>query len=387
MPGLTNTHNAPSSQSPRLALVIRVCTSLAIVYGIISCGVTPGSVNKLKGHKLQIVDSDTVVMANGEANGSVKVAYLGSGGVLVIRNGAAVLVDPFFSNQRFGRIGRSLFLAGGNARTMKSDPKMISHGVETIRRLLGDSVELKGLLVSHSHYDHLMDVPAVLSKLDSSFPVFLNETGFNICHRVMDTSRVAILETQMTKTDVIRHPFVVPLDDGSTIQVRPILADHNPHFRHVKFFSGSQKKPVHEFADPFQKSAANLWLEGNTFSFLIDFVRPDGTIDYRVFIQSSSCDPPAGIPPAELLSRPVDLALLGVVSYQYSPEYPCAQLNLLAPSEIIWLHWEDFFRKYDRKPKTVRGTDIPGFFNLPCVKDYPVTGRVMWPGTTIRFIY
>ena len=370
-----------------LALHARIVIFFTVVCATFSCAVRPGSVRKLEGSELELIRKDTLVKSNGAATGSSKVLYLGSGGVLLIRNGAAVLVDPFFSHQGFSRIGRSIFFGRSGWRTLRPDRKMIDRGFQEISTALADSVSLKALLVAHSHYDHLMDVPAVANRIGSDIPVLLNRTGFNICHQVIDSSRMSILEDRMTTRDTMRDPFVVSHSDSLSIHVRPILADHNPHFRHVKFFSGSRDRPVDELKHPLEKTRANLWLEGSTFSFLIDFVNADGTIDYRVFIQSSSCNPPAGIPPAPLLSRSVDLAILGVVSYHFSPEYPCAQLDQLAPDEIIWIHWEDFFRKYTRKPKTVRGTNIPGFFKLPCVKEYKTAGKLMWPRTMIKFVY
>jgi hypothetical protein len=371
----------------RVLSFARIIISITIVFATLSCAVRPGSVRRLEDSQAHLIRNDTLVKGNGSATGSAQVLYLGSGGVLLMRNGMGVLVDPFFSHQSFGRIGRSIFLGKSGWRTLRPDKKMIDKGFAEITAAMADSVSLKALLVAHSHYDHLMDVPEIASRIGSNIPVFLNQTGFNICHQVLDSSRVSILENRMTTREVARDPFVLSHGDSLFIHVRPILADHNPHFRHVKFFSGYRDRPVDDLEYPLQKTRGNLWLEGSTFSFLIDFVKADGTIDYRVFIQSSSCNPPAGIPPALLLSRSVDLAILGVVSYHFSPEYPCPQLDELAPDEIIWIHWEDFFRKYTRKPKTVRGTNIPGFFKLPCVKEYRTTGKLMWPRTMIKFIY
>lgn len=359
----------------------------AVVSTVVSCAIRPGPVRKLEGHNVHLVKKDTLVKSNGRATGNVQLLYLGSGGVLLIRNGAALLIDPFFSHQRFGRIGRSIFLGKEGARNIKPDQRLIKIGTETIRSALGDSIELKAMLVAHSHYDHLMDVPALSTNFGNEIPILLNQTGYNICHLVLDSSKVSVLEDRMTTGETLKDPFIIPQGDSLSIHIWPILADHNPHFRHVKFFSGERARPIGELDHPLKKTRANLWLEGNTFSFLIDFVKVDGSIDYRIFVQSSSCNPPAGIPPAELLSRPADLAILGVVSSQFSPEYPCAQIDKLAPDEIIWVHWEDFFRKYTRKPKTVRGTDIPGFFKLPCVNEDSTRGTLLWPRTTIEFVY
>jgi hypothetical protein len=131
-------------------------------------------------------------------------------------------------------------------------------------------------------------------------------------------------------------------------------------------------------------------LEGNTFSFLIDYLDATGNIDLRIFIQSSSGNPPAGIPPLALVkNHPVDLAFLGMASYHFSSEYPCTLLEAIKPKEVVWIHWEDFFRKYTKKPKTVRGTDVVGFFDIPCVKPYKENKKILlpWPGVTYDVTY
>ena len=144
---------------------------------------------------------------------------------------------------------------------------------------------------AHSHYDHLMDVPAVFAKLNKKPTVYINRSGFNTCYNVVDTNKMVILENHMT-TQESASTHCVTKPEGA-INVYPILGDHNPHFKNIKFFSGSKTEPTNYFNDPFEKTSVNEWLEGNTFSFLIDYIDRDGKIDFRIFIQSSSCNPPA----------------------------------------------------------------------------------------------
>jgi hypothetical protein len=81
------------------------------------------------------------------------------------------------------------------------------------------------------------------------------------------------------------------------------------------------------------------------------------------------------------------MAFLGVVSYQFSSDYPCSLLQALKPKEVVWIHWEDFFRKYTKEPKTIRGTDVVKFFDLPCVKPYKSKALLPWPGVTLDISY
>jgi len=83
--------------------------------------------------------------------------------------------------------------------------------------------------------------------------------------------------------------------------------------------------------------------------------------------------------------KSVDLAFLTLASFHFSPDYPCTLLRAINPTEIVWIHWEDFFRKYSKDPKTLRGTDIVKFFELPCVKPYKAKALLPWPGVGFDF--
>jgi hypothetical protein len=318
----------------------------------------------------------------------MSVQYLGCGGLYILKDGDGIMIDPFFSHQKIMRLGVSMFGGRNGKRKLASDPKMVKRGIKSIEGASGNiQSQLKAILTAHSHYDHLMDVPAVLKTLGTELPVYVNQSGFNTCRNVIDSGKMVILENHMTTQEVTRPPIVLKSASGR-IHVYPVLAEHNPHFKNVKFFSGSMVKPVDGYQDPYQKTKANDWLEGNTFSFLIDYIDANGAIDFRIFVQSSSCNPPAGIPPAELLKdRNVDIAFLGVVSHHFSPDYPCTLLESLKPREVVWIHWEDFFRKYSKKPKTVRGTDVVKFFDLPCVAPYKAKALIPWPGVTFDVSY
>jgi hypothetical protein len=363
-------------------------TSLMLLFLIYGCSVHPGKLKGVSNKGVMIHSSDfEVVNKNAHTRPDVHVVYLGSGGSYLVRNGEGLLIDPFFSNQKFSRIGSSVLLSKRGKKNFKSDPQMIAAGLEALKRIPGqEHLNVLAILNSHSHYDHLMDIPAVYQQLEQKPQVLINQSGFNTCHEVIDTANMVLLEKHMVTTETIRPPIKIRTAN-SRINIYPILADHNPHFRNIKFFVGANTKPVSSFNDAYAKTKANLWLEGKTFSFLIDYLDENDRVDYRVFIQSSSCNPPAGIPPSTLLDKPVDLAMLGIVSYSFSPDYPCEWLSKISPRDIVWLHWEDFFRKYTKKPKTVRGTDVAGFFDLPCVEPYKKSAKFVWPRTKIHFVY
>lgn len=348
-----------------------------------SCSLTPGSLRKLKRKHVPVVPATTTVHLSPDSMHRAAITYLGAGGLAINFRDEYILVDPFFSNQTAFRIGGSVLFDKRNLRTRA---RMLKAGLAAFQPNPGNGQEVVAILNTHGHYDHLMDIPAVYGQLPVKPAVLLSRSAYNIVHQTIDSSRAIILEEVSSTREKAGAPVIIPRRRGS-VHVYPILSRHNPHFKNIKFFSGEQAAPQPHLVSSFGRTRANLWLEGNTFSFLVDFVDENNVIEFRMFIQSSSCSAPWGIPPSSLLNREVDLACIGVVSYAFSPGYPCDLLAALAPKEILWVHWEDFFRKYTRKPKTVRGTDVPAFFDLPCVAGYKTRGKILWPRAKMIVVY
>jgi hypothetical protein len=146
------------------------------------------------------------------------------------------------------------------------------------------------------------------------------------------------------------------------IRVLVIEADHAPHYHKIHLMRGKNcRKPIQQ---PEDRSSIFRWREGRTFSFLVDVMdEQNKTTLLRMFIQSSSCKPPYGFPPAAVIDeKAVDVAFLCVASSDYVKPYPKDILELLRPEKIVLIHWKDFFRNfYQKKQKTVRATKMRRF--------------------------
>jgi hypothetical protein len=344
---------------------------------------SPRSVKHLKREGIQVSRSFTVKTGS-PIDDSLRLQYLGCGGFYIQQNDQAILIDPFFSHQSFMRIGRSI-LFGGKIKPMLNQ---LSYGKQMIRDSLGLSdadlsQTVKGIFAAHGHYDHVMDVPFIHHEwLNGNNDVFLNTSSALTMTNVIASTKMHDIE----KIASIRNQEGGHIDfnsNASVIRVYPIFADHNPHSRHIKLFAGSAVAAPKKYNHHRDKTSVNDWLEGQTLSFLIDFTKNDH-VYFRIFIQSSSCQFPNGLPPSSLLDQhPIDLAILGVASYQFSENtYPCEFLTTLKPNNLMFIHWEDFFRKVNQRPKTVKTNDITRFFTdvfSKCKMDYamPVPGAVI----------
>src|SRR5688572_1389819 len=229
---------------------------------MVSCSAVPGRLKTLKKHGIPYQSQRTTIDVP-NTSAKLSVVYTGCGGLYILKDNQGILVDPFFSNQKLMRIGSSM-LSG--KKKIASNPEMIDVGIKSIEEAIGKLNDHNTtIFAAHSHYDHLMDVPALFAKLDRKPAVYINRSGFNTCYNVVDTCKMVTLENHMTTQEVSRPPIVLQSTQGA-IHVYPILGDHNPHFNNIKFFSGSKTEATNYFNDPFEKTSVNEWLEGNTFS-------------------------------------------------------------------------------------------------------------------------
>lgn len=286
----------------------------------------------------------------------IQIQYLGCGGLFIHVDSTAILLDPFFSNPCLSDV----ILGTLPFRTIHSDSNKIKEGLAKIEKYIpGGLQKTKAIFVSHSHYDHLMDVPVIFREIKDSPMVYLNQSGANTCALVIPEKHRSILDSPGI-------PVEIPTRGGA-FTITPIAAAHNPHAFCFKFFANSRKKPLGYFTSPYQKTRPWAWREGKTFSFLIDLKDSAGIIQFRIYVQSNSCDPIAeNMPPNELLTgRPVDLAFMGVASYHFSKGYPDNLIRHLQPKNVAWIHWEDFFGQRGGEPRTVRQTNVKKFLQTP----------------------
>jgi hypothetical protein len=312
-----------------------------------SC-LTPGRLSKLP-KDIHIIEKRETLKEYKTGKETLTIQYLGAGGLYLLNKNEGILIDPFFSNQKVGKLAKSVLFGKENIRANK---KMVTYGLKSIEAQTGPlAPKVKAIFSAHSHYDHLLDVPAVFATLNKPM-VYLNQTGYNICYSAIDKNKMDVLEAHMTTADKTRPPITWPTDSGS-VHVYPILADHNPHLKNIKAFDGDITTANQTFTNPYAKTRANTWLEGNTFAFVIDYLT-NNKITLRLYIQSSSCSPCPSVAAsakegdclAQLKSLPphnIDIAFLGIASYQASPHYPAQLLTALNPTAVVWLHWGGFF--------------------------------------------
>ncbi|NKB72677.1 MAG: hypothetical protein GKR89_36870 [Candidatus Latescibacteria bacterium] len=262
------------------------------------------------------------------ADQSLHIQYLGTGGYLIRRGADVLLTAPFFSNPSLARLA----FAKITADTVR---------IDSILQRLEPLQPARAILVGHAHYDHLMDLPHIAARHATEARIYGSQTAVNTLSAVLPADRLVAVD-QNAGTDQTAGTWHYPTAD-SLCRFMALKADHAPHVAlgpiRLKFFKGRILQPLEQLPQ-----RAWGWKEGRTLAYLIDFLRPDGGIQFRLHYQDAASAPPQGFPPLD--PRPVDVAIFCVPGAEKIRAYPDSIARRLNPRHAVLGHWEDFFRPW-----------------------------------------
>lgn len=242
--------------------------------------------------------------------------------------------------------------------------------------------DLRAIVSGHAHYDHLIDVPHVMSRAPAA-TAYTNESGRHILAAlapdrpgcttppvtpVLERSRVVAVDDPLASyVDYTNCPELRPAGaplagrwlavPNSRVRLMPVCSIHPAQIGPYHFGEGAID--TDQCALP---SAASGWLEGRTLAFLIDFLDETGAPAFRVFYQDAPTDAPVGHVPSGLLAdKTVDVALLCVGSTDSVQNHPGAIAANLAPRYALSGHWEDFFQPVTAMPSPIPLLDLDGY--------------------------
>lgn len=241
----------------------------------------------------------------------VRITYLGTNGYLLESRDTVLLIDPYFSRM-------SLLRSSLKMRT-KAEPQRVDRWLAGVPRI-------DGVLVTHSHIDHLFDVPQILARRPRA-PLYAADTGISLARSVGVPAR------QLHAV----HPGEVLRICGATVRVQH--ATHDRIFGTVPFEGPARHTPPTNVDD---------WICGETIAFLIEMGGK------RIYLAAGSL---ADDQPAAGLGR-IDLAIQGAATPDALAAWP-AILRRLQPIKVLPSHMDDFFRPLDRGFSFLAFTDFP----------------------------
>lgn len=314
-------------KSPRPVLS---ALSLVLLFGLVGCAT---SVSHLKLYESP--PSSTV------EPGTVHVQYLGVGGYLIRYGEEHLLLAPSFTNPAV--LGQPPI-----AGYLRTDTKKVD-------RFLPDVSRVETILVGHAHYDHLLDVPYVMTRHAKRARVYGSRTMKHTLAAAVPGWRVVDVEGDMAQGEQPGRWYESP---SKRLRFMALRSEHAPHFASRAFMSGYLTEDRTRLP-----SSAWGWLEGQTLAYLVDFLDEQGRPVFRLLYQDSAGNPSLGFLPALQMEdgKAVDVAILCVASHDNVEEYPQRLLGRVKPRHLILGHWEDFFGNDPSHPEGVRLTDIDGF--------------------------
>jgi L-ascorbate metabolism protein UlaG (beta-lactamase superfamily) len=251
-------------------------------------------------HYAQLVVNDD---SRATPRDGVRVTYLGTNSYQFEFKGYALLVDPYFS--------RVDLLSAALGTRIQPNVSRVDDGLRHV------APKADAILVTHGHFDHLLDVPAVMAKTRARL--------------VASASSVDLAKRAGASAGEVVKPGDVRRIGPWKISV--LSATHDRLFGKVPFdrppSQGGLSAEVSAKAGPPQRAAD--WICGEPLAFLIE------VNGQRIYIDSGGT--PAQLPPNER----VDLAILGVALPDSRTRLHAA-LERLHPRYILPSHQDDFFR-------------------------------------------
>ena len=247
-----------------------------------------------------------------QAPRTVRVTYLGVNGYQFETNGHALLVDPYFTRAGLASIAFQQRLEPNETR--------IGYGLRHVRP------QVDAVLVTHAHFDHLLDVPEIMKRTNARLI-----GGVTAANLVMSCGVDRSLVVKPGLTQAI-GPW----------RIRVLPAAHDRVFGWIPF-PGTKTQPG------TCPAKASDWRLGEPMAFLIEasgkriYVDSGGTLEV--------------LPPAQI--GPVDLAILGVALSDSRKRLP-ATIERLRPKYVLPSHQDDFFSAVERGFVFGKLTDFPG---------------------------
>lgn len=284
--------------------------------------------------------------------GKVRLRYLGVAGFLIATDSDVIMTAPSFSHPNLLAVTTPLWPIHGDSEAVDRE----------LQRLLGADVEMlprvHSILVGHSHYDHLMDVPLLARRYVPRARIYGSLT-----------TKRTLMGDEFLRAHADRVDSLMPADSviatawhvgrwifspSRRMRFMAVRSSHAPNWWFMTLAPCSEKED--------RKSLPRTgwgWCRGEPVSYVIDLLDARGRPTFRMFYQDAASQPmDVVLPPfTGEDQRRVDLAIVCGGNFNKVDGYPTFLLADLRPTYVILAHWEDFFQSQGDSPTPVPLTD------------------------------
>ena len=239
----------------------------------------------------------------------LKVKFFGVSTLLFDDGKTQILIDGFFSRPSLSQV---LF------QKIQSQPEVIQRMIQQQQLQ-----RTQAILVTHSHYDHTLDLAELGKRLPHTKIIGSSST--------LNIARGGHVAAQQ----LIQIPPLQPMSFGE-FKVTAIPSRHTPP-------TAVNNDLGEEISQPLQQPARfSEFKEGHSFDYLIEHQ------GHTVLVKAST-----GAVPNQLKNLKVDTLFLGIAqlsrqSKEFQQNYLDQTLRTLKPKVVIPIHWDDFFNLVDQ---------------------------------------
>jgi L-ascorbate metabolism protein UlaG (beta-lactamase superfamily) len=230
------------------------------------------------------------------------IRWLGTSGYDIRYGETAILIDPFLTRP-------------GPMESVLLDIPLISNTPLIDRHIRRADC----ILISHSHYDHLMDAPYIAKRTGAM--LFGSKTTYYI------SKKQKVDERQL---QVFAHGDQIDVDG---IQIK-VVASHHAKVLGMIHNDGEIEEVLPELL-PLMQSHYKM---GGAYAFLLNIG------GYKIFHSGSADFIPEHV---EKMVGPVDMLIMGIAGWQNTPDYVETLLALTKPKFVVPTHHDNFFMPYE----------------------------------------